>query len=371
MPVFPRDTKTLGKRWDVAVRIEGVRVMRRGFKTKKEALTAEAALLTGAAKGETLTPGKLTLAAFIKERWLPYKKTRLQPQTYLCYVSVVRHLTEGNLGAKPIGKITPMMVEDFLGTLPGKGLNSTTAGVVFARLRDCLGQAVKWQVLNRNVCAVIEKPSPERHIVPEMDVEKIEALVEAATRHGAGELIFIAIATGMRWGELTALRWDDVDLDARKLYIRKAKTAAGVRAVAFGDQAAAVLEALVMQQQASSIVWGRKWSSAELVFTTVRGFALQPGNFHQSQWSKIRVEAGLDSLHFHDMRHLHAALMVQQNAHPKVMSSRLGHASSRITLELYAHANAADQVAVATAIDGLLSRARAIKGLSRTTDTGT
>jgi len=79
--------------------------------------------------------------------------------------------------------------------------------------------------------------------------------------------------------------------------------------------------------------------------------------WHPTAWLGILQKAGLEHLRFHDLRHAHASLMLQQNVHPKVVSERLGHSSVGITLDTYSHLLPTLQVQAAAQLDGLLSPA--------------
>jgi integrase len=156
-------------------------------------------------------------------------------------------------------------------------------------------------------------------------------------------LFDVALGTGLRLGELRALRWRDVDRD-RKLIrveraysrqeVRRPKSDSGVRAVPLFPSVDAALRELA----ARAVERGR-YAPDELVFGSMRGTPLQPSNFRQRVWEKALQRAGLEDerYRFHDLRHTCVSRLVAAGADVKLVQAVAGHANPLITLKRYSH----------------------------------
>jgi integrase len=156
--------------------------------------------------------------------------------------------------------------------------------------------------------------------------------------------------TGMRRGEALGLRWEDVDLEAGRLSVRRAlipngavvvvsepKTARGRRSVALDHETVEVLKRQAGQQLADQVKKGDAWSDTGLVFTKEDGEAWHPEVVSRFFRSAVKRSL-LPETKLHDLRHTHATLALRAGIHPKVVSERLGHATMAITLDTYSHA---------------------------------
>ena len=163
-------------------------------------------------------------------------------------------------------------------------------------------------------------------------------------------LIFTALYSGLRRGELLGLRWCDVDLlmatisvtqSLQRLYggefsIREPKSPRSRRLVPMPPSLAILLRQHREQQEQQRILLGSILEEADLVFAHPDGSPLDPSTVSHT-FGKIARKAGLSNIRFHDLRHAHASLMLRTGADPKVISERLGHSSIAITMDIYAH----------------------------------
>ena len=170
----------------------------------------------------------------------------------------------------------------------------------------------------------------------------------------------VAVTTGLRQGEIFALKWKDIDLRRRVLSVRRAlldagghreiadpKTAKGRRRVDLPDLAVSALQTHRVQLAATP--HPESW-----VFTDVRGGTLRRSNFLRRNWAPLLASAGLDGVRFHDLRHTCASFLLAAGTHPKVVQERLGHATIGITLDTYSHVVGSLQREAADRLDELL-----------------
>jgi len=172
--------------------------------------------------------------------------------------------------------------------------------------------------------------------------------------------------TGMRRGEACGLRWDDVDLEASRLSVRRAliphgngvivsepKTIKGRRSIALDPGTIEVLKAQAQRQLDDQAERAETWSDTGYVFTKDDGEPVHPQSVSRA-FAQAIAAAKLPEIRLHDLRHTHAALALQAGIHPKVVSERLGHVTISITLDTYSHAIPAMQEEAAALIAGLV-----------------
>ncbi|TAK59369.1 MAG: site-specific integrase, partial [Dehalococcoidia bacterium] len=211
---------------------------------------------------------------------------------------------------------------------------------------------------------------PPRSCQPEITTlsrEQARALLSAA-RHDRFEALYVlALTTGMRQGELLALRWRDIDLDTCCLNVRGSLQRSTL-GLAIGDPktrksrrrielSAAAVEALSrhqQQQERERLDQGPAWQEQGLVFANELGRPMEAGNLVRRSFRPLLRAAGLPRIRFHDLRHTAATLLMGQNVPPKVVSEMLGHSQVGITLDLYSHVTPTMQRQATAAMDALL-----------------
>ena len=157
------------------------------------------------------------------------------------------------------------------------------------------------------------------------------------------------LASGLRRGEVAALRWTDIDLDQAVLSIRRSrvsvawqvhesqpKTRSSRRVVSLDDRMVAVLRAHRRRQLEERLAWGSAWIDSGFVFVRENGEPLHPETI-TSMFAALVEKAGVPKIRLHDLRHTSASLALAAGIHPKIVSERLGHSSVSITLDLYSH----------------------------------
>jgi integrase len=179
----------------------------------------------------------------------------------------------------------------------------------------------------------------------------------------------VALTTGLRQGELLALRWADVDLEGRRLAVRgslhrpagggwtveEPKTTRSRRPVVLAPLAVRALVAHRCRQGAERRAAGPRWADHDLVFPNRVGRPLANQNLISRDFRPLLERLGLPRIRFHDLRHTAATLLLEAGVHPKVVSELLGHADVGTTLDLYSHVSPAMHAAAAQALGELLA----------------
>ena len=215
-----------------------------------------------------------------------------------------------------------------------------------------------------NVCAEVERPRILKAEITPLDNDQSLLFLKVAEEHRLYAIFNVAIATGMRLGELFGLQWPDVDLKAGVIMVKRAlvevhgrlhllepKTARSRRRIDLPQVSIAALE----KHRAAMVQNG--WGDVPWVFCDSRGGPLRRSHFHKNVFKPLLVKADLPDIRFHDLRHTSATLLLSAGVHPKVVQERLGHSQISVTLDTYSHVLPTLQREAAGKLDQMLGGA--------------
>ena len=313
--------------------------------------------------GARREPSSETLDSY-EERWLAHRdparvsggvRTRLSPSTFEGYRLNMRRHVLPRLGGRALSSLRTEDIDRLIAELEAEGNAPGTVRNVIVPLRKMLADAVRQGLLVGNPAARADLPPAQDFAGKEIPLAHTgairQALLELAPLdplRRERDLFFVclfdvALGTGLRLGELRALRWRDVDRDRRLIRVeraysrqqlRKPKTESGVRSVPLFPS----VEAAFRELAARAVERGR-YAPDELVFASMRGTPLQPSNFRQRVWDPALRLAELDgeTYRFHDLRHTCVSRLVAAGADVKLVQTVAGHANPLITLKRYSH----------------------------------
>src|SRR5262249_33496055 len=232
-------------------------------------------------------------------------------------------------------------------------------------LRSALARGVEQQLLARNPADAFKKrlPKVERKQIPILTVEQSARLLDAIRHMHVYWPVLLALATGMRRGEILALRWKNVDLDRGTLRVMESleQTQAGIRfkapktdrtrAIPLPTFATAELSRLKRQQAEALLRLGVRQSGETLVCCREDGEPKQPRSLTHEFAHLIGRTKELPRVRFHDLRHSHATQLLAGGVHPKIAQERLGHSTITTTMDLYAHVRDSMQADAAARLD--------------------
>ncbi len=285
------------------------------------------------------------------------------------------------LGNVRIRNLTSRQVQAFYAQKTREGLSARTRRNIHATLRRALKQAVAWGELASSPVEMLDPPKAPASEADEE--EEIRALTDEQVRHlfaaaeEAGDrfcnLYVVAVRTGLRQGELLALRWSDLDLDSapasltlrRSLatrigggyYYTPTKRKRQRRSVAILSEAAGALRRQQVLQGEERQAAGHRWQENGLVFPSTIGTPMSARNLYGRYFKPLVRSTDLPDIAFHDLRHTFASIMLYEwGASPRMVQEALGHASIKITLDTYGHLLSTSQPDEIRRIEALLSK---------------
>lgn len=303
-----------------------------------------------AEQGTLVASNKQTMAEYLTY-WLSVKKLPHKPNTDATQTSMTRAHLIPHFGKLQLQKVARHHVQQFVkDLLEEDGLKPSTIHTIFGILHTALDDAVSWQLLALNPCEHVTLPRRNERDYIALSREQVQAFQQSLQGSSIEVLITLAIATGMRRGELLALKWSDIDLARGKLRVQRSvsritgegykevtpKTKASKRTISL---TASMCEALKehRHKQKEMRVKAAEWNDLDLVFPSERGNHMRFASLF-NRFKRELQKAGLPKeMRFHDLRHTCATLMLGMGISPKIVSEVLGHSSITITMNLYGH----------------------------------
>ena len=319
-------------------------------RTRKEVADKLAKVLSDRVEGIVYDDENMTVGEYF-DVWLKGSvRGSVRQSTYDRDASLVNNHLRPALGGIRLKKLSAAHVQSFYGDRLDHGLSPSTVHKMHAILHKALSQALKWHMVPRNVTEAVRPPRPAPKEMRPLTSEEAPRLLQAAHGNGLEALYVLAVTTGMRQGELLALRWQDVDIKNGTVSVRRTltrnggiielgepKTKKSRRSICLTPRAIEALEAHLERQLREIGILGDRYKDQGLLFTTSTGRAINPSNLRQRSFARLLKEARLPHIRFHDLRHTCATLLLAQGTHPKYVQELLGHATIAITLDTYSH----------------------------------
>lgn len=255
------------------------------------------------------------------------------------------------IGRIELRKLTPQDIQRFYNKTAGeridgklKPVSMSTINGTHRVLHAALERAVKLDLIDFNPSDRVEAPQPARFQPRVLTPEEAIKFLDAAKSSRHRTLVTLALFTGLRLGEMLALRWENVDLKEGIIKVIKSKTKAGERLVPLPPVAIALL-----QEQRSAtkgdLVFPGKWKGQEVELSYLSYRVID----------RICKRAGLPHMRFHDLRHTHATWLAASDISARTVADRLGHSDAAFTLRTYAHASLTAQKKAAALVGDILT----------------
>lgn len=304
---------------------------------------------------------RLTVGAYL-DRWAAGLDVKVRPNTADQYRVTIRCHLRPALGSKMLTKLTAVDCDALWAAKLTDGSRPNTVRLMRAVLRRALHDAERDGLVARNVAALSSPPRVEPPDGRTLTVDQARTLLAAAKGDRLEAAYVLALAFGLRRGELLGLGWADLDAEvrtllvSRQLTVRKTPQAAdgtrtgravleltslktgsrGRRTLELTPELLVVLHSHRARQAAERLEVGAAWVDCGLIFSTALGTPIEPSGFSQA-FANLASRAGLGHWHLHEARHTAASLMLAMGTKLEVVSRVLGHSSVTVTADVYAH----------------------------------
>lgn len=360
-----------GKKWyivvDIGIDENGKRKQKwfSGYDRKKDAEKDLAKIINQLETNTFIMPEKTTLEEHLNY-WLEnYAKPNLSPTTIYGYEIIINKHIIPILGKIELQKLKPIQIQRYY-DLKKEELSGKTLVQHHRVLRKALDYAFKLQLIPNNPADAVEPPKAKKYKAKVLNLEEIEAMLKALKEDKLEVPINLALALGLRRGELLGLKWEDIDLDkglihikhnlvraGKKLVLKEPKSDSGVRTLQIPSSLINMLKKHKVKQLEQKIFLGEAYNDKGFVFCREDGEPINPSTF--SHWFDDFIKKNnLPDIRLHDLRHTNATLMLKGKVAPKVASKRLGHSNITITMDLYSHVLEDMDKEAANTIDNLI-----------------
>lgn len=307
-----------------------------------------------------------TLALWMR-RWLEdYKKPAVKVTTYQGYWMIYRsHIEKSQIAEIELSQLTTAALQKFYNQLwtsgrsDGKGgLSPRMVRYVYVLIHGALEQAVRNDLLEKNVNQYVTIPGKEHKEIVPMSLQEVEQFLKQCKNERLYALYVLALNTGMRKGELLGLQWQDIDFEKKQLTVvhnlalvahndvdtdepRKSelilttpKSAKSKRVIPLNNYVIGQLRSHQERQRMEKKQYQSIYVDNSMVFCREDGTYIHPRYVLQN-FQDILRKAGMQKYRFHDIRHTVASLLINSNENPKVVQELLGHSNISTTLDIY------------------------------------
>jgi integrase len=344
--------------------------------TRRQAQAELVRLSAEAIKGVYVDASGETISQFL-DRWdRDWASHHVSLKTVERYRQLIANQIKPHLGAMLVQKVKPVHLNALYsklkesGGIEGAPLAALTVGHAHRLLRRVFGHAVQWGVIIQNPAAVVHPPRVQQGEIEIIREDEIRLVLNALRDRNLPlyTIATVALATGARRGELLALRWKDVDLDAGKLRVEQSleqtkaglrfkppKSKHGRRTITIPPAVVADLRAHWKATQEQRLTFGiGRSTSTDLVFTMWDGSPRKP-NALTNDWLRASMVTGR-RINLHALRHTHASSLIAAGVDILTISRRLGHANPKITLDVYGHLYGNTDDKAAAAVEAMFAR---------------
>jgi integrase len=302
-----------------------------GFLTKKEAQEHCANVIIDLSSGTFAKPNKLTVEQFLNE-WLISKKTSIRESTYTSYAYIVKSIIS-KIGKEKVADISTKKISNLYNGFYAQ-YSSNRLADIHKVLKMAFSQAKSINEIKVNPMDHVKKPKATNVEFKVWNQQQAQTFLVTIKEKPLYTIFHLALTTGMRQSEILALKWENVNFNEGSIEVVQRLTHDGKKIDNYLKTSSSRRQ-IALDNNTLQILKNEN-KAFDLVFCTVNGTPINPRNLMRSFYNYIKL-ADVPKITFHDLRHTHATLLLQENVNPKVVAERLGHANMRITLERYSH----------------------------------
>lgn len=336
---------------------------------KKEAILRENEIKSQLKNNSFVNKSKITMKELLEE-WLKYSKDIWSPKTYIAN-SHWCEIINKSIGHIKLQDINVKILEDFYKELrENTTYSDKTIQHFYTIITTSLKKAIIWGYIVNNPNSFIEKPKVRKKEIQCYSPEEVEKLLECIKNECLKyqAMIYLAIDSGARRGEIVGLTWNDIDFKKQTLNINKSvqytkelgifekttKTQTSDRIIYLSNKTIEILKAYQKEQLENKLKIGNKWEDSKRMFTTIVGGDMHPDTPSQIL-EKIIKKHNLKRISFHGLRHTSISLQISSGIQAQIISKRAGHSSVSTTHSIYSHFFDNEFKEVASAMNNILS----------------
>jgi len=326
-------------------------------KTRQEVKTKMTTALNNLQEGTYAEPSKITVEKWIDIWLFEYKKYDIKSTTFVNYVARVQNHIKPTLGHYKLNELRPDIIQKAINELTARGLAPETVKGTYNVIHGCLRQAVRNGLIVRNMATDIVLPKIVKGKVKVFTPEQQKAFIEKAKETYLGEIFIFDLGTGLRLGELLALKWEDVNYTEEIIRVTRnltvirdyddedsqwykefgtPKTESSIRSIPLLSDLIVLLKKVHKEQLENRLKAGNAWEDNDLVFSTKRGKPLDPRNMGRT-FKSICKKADIEGASVHWLRHSFATRGLENGIELRIIQELLGHANISITASIYTH----------------------------------
>ena len=337
-----------GGRYYIKYYVGKRQVWKRAGPTRKGAEKLLATVVYEIHTGQYHEPKPIAFAA-MAEKWLEERaQHRIRPSTMAMYRSLLNTHILPEFGGMELADIRFEDVQMFISRKAKEGmLSAQTIKHLTKPLNGIFKYAVQSGYLRENPAQYVETPRIPQQEMDFLTRDEIRPFLEHTPTRWY-PLFLCSIMTGMRRGEVLAMRWANMDWNRGCYFVKEGLSKYGpqfqelksLRSKRAIDLSPTLLEALKehrARQNEEKLRLGPKYRDHDLVFCTKTGTPLDADNLVKRTFNGILKDAGIRQIRFHDLRHTYASLLISQGESPKYIQNQMGHASIKTTLDRYGH----------------------------------
>jgi integrase len=334
--------------------------------TRKEAYDALHEALQAQKQGTLATGPKQKFKDYLVQWFEEVQKPDLRESSIERYETCMyKHILPA-LGHIPLQKLTAQQIQSFYNSKRKAGYAPESVITLHKVIHKSLDNAVRWRLVPRNVSDDVTLPRQAAEGDSQsLTVPQARHLLTIAKGHDLEAMIVLLLDTGMRHGEITALRWDDINFEKRTIFIHRTenqlrkghkegatKTATSEREITLSPSVLAALKEHRMKQNEARVGFGPQWQDRNLVFADRKGGYLNKTT-NTNKFHRLLEQAGLPKIRIHDLRYTAITLMMEMGINQKAIQHRVGHANLHQTWK-YTHVSTSMQEEIAARLDALL-----------------
>ena len=318
-------------------------------KTREEVRRKLAQALHAIEVGAFTDSRAISVGQFLDQWLAEVVAPNVRPSTYKDYEVDVRLHLKPSIGHIPLARLTPLQVQQLLNAKKAAGLSAKSIRELRGTLKNALKHAVRWELIQRNPAAFVDAPRLEQYEIQPLTPDEARTFLAAMKGERLEAVYSVALAMGMRRGEILGLRWQDVDLElgylrvskqqqrwARQTHLVEPKSSKSRRPLAMPASIVTSLKEHRERQLQEQREAGDQWVETGLVFTRKNGKPLDATGV--SKAIHVHLDrAGIAQRRFHDLRHSCATLLLVQGVSPRVVMEILGHSQISLTMNTYTH----------------------------------